>query len=664
MARVVEELYEQIQLSEDEEKQVGGYFFEEIRKALASRIELERRWERAYRLYEGIRPRKDFPWRGASNINIPLVAIHASAIHARFMTSLFTPEPFWRVKSKNPDYQDFATAATEYLDWSQGNEFPFYEAVRDWAWDSIKVGLGVLKVTWKKRRGKQLRYEEVPKKSGVMGKIGAMFGATELKVVEDEVDIDDHPDVESIPTHHFVWPNGYHNVQTAPWVCHRMRLSPAQVEALYDQGWLHKGKDRIIGAETTIRDRIDIVKDEMMGYWPTAYQNIELYEIWAKYKIGNRSEGELQIVMEPLTQTICRINPNPYFHRKRPFVIGRLEVREHAIPGFGVGDQIGDLNDELNTVHNQTVDATTTATVQMFKVRAGSPAEASIDQIWPGKKIPVSQQDDVTELAMGTLTTTSFPLEQQVQSYAERRTGISDFNLGREPLPSRRGTATGTMAIIQEGNKKFDYQIRDMRSGLSEVGMMLLSMMQQNNPDGVVKEVLGKDGDSFQQIKLIFPTIPLSAAVTVDVVAGTAAVNRQVQRQDAITLYQLMMSFYQQAFQFGQLLSQPGIPPTLAQLGLELAHGGEVLMKEVLNAFENRRGDELVPSLEDIYAQLAASGVAQGIAGAPGMGGAPAGVPGAGAPGPGAGGFNPTLLGGAGVQGGGPKGQGGAGNLG
>lgn len=654
---LLEDLYKQLTLTDEQRKAIGTHFTDEVKKAIASRLELERKWERSYRLYEGLRPRKDFPWRGAANVNVPLVPIHASAIHARFMTSLFSPEPFWRVRAKNPDYQDFAQAATDYLDWSQQSEFPFYEAVRDFAWDSIKYGLGVLKVTWKRRKGKKLRYERAEQ--------GSAAGAEPLTIAEDEVLIDDRPDVISIPPHLFVWPNGYDNIQTMPWICHMLRYSPEEVQALEDEGWLYDVAETVKAVQV-IRDRIDMVQDEVIGFWPTVRNTCQLFEIWTKYKIpdSDRPPGELHIVVDSMTGKLLRCNPNPYFHRRRPFVLGRLEVREHTVAGIGITDMIGDMNDELNTIHNQTVDATTVATVQMYKVRAGSPAEAGLDQIWPGKRIPVSTPDDVQELAMGPLTTTSQPLETMVQQYAEKRTGISDFNLGREPTPARRGTATGTMAIIQEGNKKFDYQIRDMRMALGEVGSMLLALIQQMNPDGVVRQVLGRDADKFKAIKLIFPDVPLDTAVSVEVVAGTATINRQVQRQDSITLFQLLMSFYQQSFQLGQLLAQPGIPPQLAMLGMQLAKGGETMMKEILLSFENRRGDELIPTLEDIYAQLYAGGAAQAAAQQAGMAGAPSGAGGPGGPGPGAGAGGPAGPAGGGFPGGGPLPQGPPGGLG
>ena len=615
MARSID-LYEQISLSKEEATTLADFYSTEVRKAIADRADLERRWERAYKLYEGLRPEKNYPWKGASNIHIPLVAIHASAIHARFMTTIFGSEPFWRVRAKNPDLQDFSDAATEHLDWSRQNEFRLYDAVRDFAWDSIKYGLGILKITWRMRTGFVLFHE--------LQKDGT------YKIMEDERTIENRPHVEAIAPYMFVWPSDYPDVQTAPWVCHRIRYTPAELQEMEDDGWLHNVSGSIKGA-TSKTDHLDMIKGDSEGVIASDREVIEVYEIWAKRRVNGRT-AEVQIIIDPDLSRVLKYNLNPNFHRKRPFVIGRLESREHSIPGLGISDQIGDINDELNTVHNQTVDATTVSICSMFGATPGTPAWDALADIHPGKRIP-ARKDEVFEIGLGPLKATSFPIEQGITNFAERRTGISDFGLGREPNPSRRGTATGTLAIIQEGNKKFDYQIKDMREALSEAGGMILSLMQQNNVSAVVRQVLGEDGESFEKIELAFPTEPILSGVSVEVVASSAAINRQVQRQDAVTLFQILMGFYTQSFQLAQTLSIPGMPVPMGELAIQLAEGAKTMMKEVLNSFENRRSDELLPDLEEIYGQLIATGLAEGFAQPPGMAGSPGGVPQEGQPG-------------------------------
>src|SRR2546430_17161317 len=62
----------------------------------------------------------------------------------------------------------------------------------------------------------------------------------------------------------------------------------------------------------------------------------------------------------------------------------------------------------------------------------------------------------------------------------ERRTGISDIQLGNlQALPGRT-PATTMLSLMQEGNRRPDLTIKDMRyEGLSTVGLRLLQLSQQ-----------------------------------------------------------------------------------------------------------------------------------------------------------------------------------------
>jgi len=615
MPKFAEGLYEQIETTEEEAAAIVSHFTNQVRRGIADRSRLEKRWKRAHALYEGTRTDKNFPWKGASNTSIPLVAIHASAIHARFVTTLFNPPgPFWLVKARNPDFQDFSKSATDLLDWSRTNQFDLYDATRDFAWDSIKLGMGVLKATWLKREG--TIYKHKKQKDGT------------FKVVKDTKVLEDRPNVEAVKPEKFVWSSGYDDIQTCPWLCHILNFTQGQIKGLKSSKFLFGDTDSLVEKfdSSDVTDR----RHEVAGIIPSNKLSIELYEIWGRWEVKGGDEVEVQIIIDPVRGKLLRYNLNPFFHRMRPFVVGRLEAREHMISGSGISDQIGDLNDEINTVHNQTVDATTVSIVQMFGVRAGSPADDGMTKIWPGKKVRFANPDDIQEIGLGPLKANSIPLEALARDYSERRTGISDFGLGRKPSASGRDTATGTLAIIQEGNKKFDYQVRDMRHPLGKLGLMILSMLQQNNAEGLAIRILGKKGQPFGEIRVAFDEeLDIPTDIDVEVMASSATMNASVARQDAMTLFQLMMSVYQQVFQFGQVLATPGIPPALSKLGIQLARGAEVLVKDVLTAFENRRQDEILPTLEDIYAELARGGAAAGAAQAAGVPGADGGVQGA-----------------------------------
>jgi len=610
---LIDNLYQPLKIGAKEGARLAEDLATKVKRAKADRSELEARWERAHKLFEGIRPAKTTPWVDAANTHIPLVSTHASAIHARFMTSAFGQEPVWTVKAKSPLFQDFAKAATEYMDWSARNEMGLYEAVRDAVWDAVKLNLGILKASWVREEGPIRKYQR--------GKDGKM------RLVEQKGVIKNQPLVEAVAPHMFVWSPGATDIQTAEWVAQIHRLSPLQLRHLFKRSHFVQNRELILAtAGYAVDDRIVVQIEKNEGIFASDREFVEIYEVWADTEV-NGELVKVKAMVEPSLGVFAALQPNPVLNRRRPFAALRLECREHSITGLGVGDQIGDLNEEANTVHNQMIDATTVSICQMFAVRQGSPAwEALESGIYPAKRIPKVSDSDVSVIEVGPMKATSLPLEEYIRSYAERRTGISDFGLGREPSASRRGTATGTLAIIQEGNRKFDFQVSDMRRGMGEIGMTVLGMIQQVYPEGRQLEVLGPAGESFNMINVAFPEdTPLEEAVSVEVIANSAAVNRQVKRQDSISLFQIVMSLYAQSFQLAQQLAMPGQPPPLIEMGVQMAKGAKILMQDILESFENRQADEIIPDLEELYAQIGAIGFAQGFAQAAGLGG-PAGA--------------------------------------
>lgn len=643
--RTAEDLYKQFSLTKEKATKVAIHFSTEVRNAKANRRNLEDRWERAVKLHEGRRDPKNHPVKDAANVHVPMVATHGAAIHSRFMTSLFGQDPLWKVRHRNPLYQDFAEQFTEYLDWGRTEQFPVYRPIRDFSYDAVKLGLGILKLTWLRRKGVELHYNE------------------KFEIVEDEILVEDRPNVESIQPEFFVWSEGASDIQTCPWICHIRKFTPGELVKRARSKEIYNLEEALTAAGVPF-DRVEAARDETAGFInPRSAESIETYEIWGRYDINDDGvEEEIQIEIEPRGGTVLRCNALPYFHRRRPFVIGRLEVIEHQIAGSGVADQIGDINEEVNTIHNQTIDAAKFSNLTMFMCRSGTPAWDALEELYSGKRIPMISDKDVIPLPMGSFAVQALALEQNAHAMAERRTGVSDFSVGREPSASRRGTATGTLAIIQEGNKKFDFQVRDMRDALGEAGFMLASMIDQMNPSGLVQEVLGPDGAAMESFRINFPRdVPLHKAVSVEVVPSSAAVNRQIQRQDAVSLYQLWSNFAQQAIQLGFTIQQSGpMTPPLLALVSQLGKGAEVMLAEILQAFENRRKDELVPDLEEIFNEIGAQG-AQLAAGLQAVGSLVQGAGGAGQ-GQGAGGGQQPP--GGGIQGGGPAPPGAGGGLG
>jgi hypothetical protein len=207
-------------------------------------------------------------------------------------------------------------------------------------------------------------------------------------------------------------------------------------------------------------------------------------------------------------------------------------------------------------------------------------------------------------------------LQSNVQALGERRTGISDIQLGNiQELPGRT-PATTMLSLLQEGNRRPDLTIKNMRyTGLSTVGLRIVQLMQQyaSSPVDVggqqlmklVLQTLGMpEGQEVAQ-KLTTPMEDAALGIGVSITATSGSANKEVERQGFTTLLQLAAGLYPQFLQAVQLASSaPGTP--LAAVALQSAHGLQELFQRLLEQYDVRNPEEilaLTPQTENALEQ-------------------------------------------------------------
>jgi hypothetical protein len=233
-------------------------------------------------------------------------------------------------------------------------------------------------------------------------------------------------------------------------------------------------------------------------------------------------------------------------------------------------------------------------------------------------------------------------LETSCLAYSERRSGVADYQLGRESnVMGNRATATGTLALIQEGNRRFDLNVRDVRDCLGAVGKKLLILNAQFRPSGMAYFVKGQDGELVEQV-LNLPDEFLADGIGMELTASTATINREIEKQGLMSMMGTLTQYYQQLIQISSIAMNPQTPPPVQQMAIQMADGARYLMSMIVQTYEIRAVDTLLPpSLADqLQADTYAN--AQQPPGPPGGAGpnqngagmgAPMGAPGGGAPG-------------------------------
>lgn len=556
----------------------------ELEEALYAH-ELKLEWiNESNRLYMGdpITARKTFPWDGAANLVVPLVGITVDSIVARIINTIFAVQPFWSAQALIKDLEPVVHPLQDFMEWSRINELDMYMQIRSWIVEVVKHGWAYLKIYW----------ESFTHRTFV---ISAGAARPRDKIVR-------RPQVKHILLADIICQAGIEDeLNQAEWMAHRIRLTDGQLRwRKHDR--VYQEVDKILAhkAEMTPMEE-KVLQNELEEAAPRPRDKLNtLYEVYADLPLGGSDlPVPVMITYHHETRTIARCVYNPDVMGERPFKKGKFIDREGKRDGIGISRQLALLQEEISTLHNQQVDNATLANTRFFIGRRGVVRNGT--KVWPGRFLTVPDPSkDIITLPMADVYPSMRQLETSCLAYSERRSGVADYQLGRESnVMGNRATATGTLALIQEGNRRFDLNVRDVRDCLGAVGKKLLILNAQFRPSGMAYFVKGQDGELIEQV-LNLPDEFLADGIGMELTASTATINREIEKQGLMAMMGTLTQYYQQLIQISGIAMNPQTPPPVQQMAVQMADGARYLMSMIVQTYEIRAVDTLLPpSLAD-----------------------------------------------------------------
>lgn len=565
---------------------LGGQLDESMRNHEQLEAELNR-WERAYEAQPESKT-KDFPWQGACNVVIPLIGIAVDSIVARIVNTIFSITPFWSIRPLRAGAEGVAKPLESALEWSRQNEFNMYREVRKWVPDVVLYGWGYMKVPWDVRIVREFR----PNQDGDP----TLFE----RVVR-------RPNPHWVPIRDIITQAGMDDdLEQAEWFAHRFRLTDGTLR-LRERDTGFANVDEIIKHKESINQPSEMAGTPNLssGGQDNKERLNTMYEMSANISLLEEEglpESTVLTLHRP-TRKITRAIYNPFFHGRRPFVKAKFIERQGRIDGYGIARRLIDLQDELTTIHRQQVDNSTIANTRFFVGRRGVVKPNT--RVYPGRFLTVPDPDrDVKVLQLGDTYNSMHQLAVEILAYAERASGVSDPFLGRESsVIGSRATATGTLAILQEGNRRFDLNVRDIRDALGEAGRMVLELNHQFRPRGFFSLIQGEEGRLTEKVLELPPDFS-AATLAVELTASTATINRDVERQGLISLLGLLAQYYQRLMEMSVVASNPQLPGEAKALAQKAFGGATFVMQRLLQTFDVKNIDAVIPTavLEEINA--------------------------------------------------------------
>lgn len=586
-------------ITADQEKKLMKYLLEELETAIKDVVEPRAaRFESFNDCYYGVTKPRRADWM--SNVPMLMSATFVDAIKARLMGTVTQFKPMFMLEpTRNSGWLKVVNKTSQFLDYKVQREMHLPRVLRKVLFEACRLGTGAMLTPWRtsvKRKTVQRyfwkRDIEVPVMQGIIP--------------------------EYLPMRDLVYPAGFSEVEALPWFARPLRwtklmMRKAKAEGVYDH------VDEVMQHEKPVDQQLTDAASRTEETIGPRIQGWEFYFEW-DFKGDGHAKRYVAVVNFDINR-VLRIEPLAY--SEYPLRLLRYGPRDYGLEGLGVIETTRPLDDALYALYNLLIDNYKIATMQCLKGVKGSGLTADTS-VYPGKLFLLDSLDDLEAFSLGQPYSMNPQFTQELWNLGERRSGVSDYALGRQsPGVGRGATATGTLALIQEGQRRFDETVADVRDTLDDFALFTLDEMHSRLDSTQAYMLLGEDGryvEEFLNLPKQMPSMGLNVVPT----AARASLNKETRKQDALATFQILERYYNTVQNLMLLVAEA--PPDMREVLLGIAKGTADKVKQVLEAHGEIAPDEYV----DLLAKEEEDerGAPEGFQAEPGMEGPPPATPG------------------------------------
>lgn len=613
-------------LTEETRTQLCIWLDQWLQTLEADQAELQADWAKQEVAYRALSDApKTKPYVGADTTVIPAIAMAVDPINARLDTGIFKQDPVFQVKALKKSFVPFVPAISAWIDFWQRHKWHLRQVSQPRVLEFTKLGTCVFKTVYHIERSKIVTYDD-----------------TTWEVVKREEKRYSGPKVFGVSLGDLLFPPNYQHLQDCPVVFERIRTTYSKLKVLEASKYL-VDVDKIKAFQSQERTDLEKAREDVARHVPTQFRQDELlvYEGWCDYDIdGDGLPEKLVITYHKDTRTILQCRYNWYFHQRKPYTVIPFTVVNDSLYGLGLGEMVKPFQDALTKWHQMATDNAYLANIRMFIVKKESGIE-EVPRLYAGRCFFVDDpKSDFIPFASGEVYPSTLSERQNLFGMVEKRTGVSDYLTGREsPIIGTRATATSTLALIQEGTKRVEQVLENLRAGYSEVLEFAMSIWIQYGPEGIDELVFGDD-EIGKQLKIFFSQVThenVNGALAFDLTAADAAGNRQATQQMQLQIIQIMMQYLEKLMAAGQAMLQAmasGNQP-FAELIVDVTEAARNMFKDLLIKYDIKNPDDYLPDIRDYLNGQPAAGQPQqgpigGVGGPPPGAQVPPGLPGVG----------------------------------
>lgn len=550
------------------------------------------RWKEAYIAPLPDGP-KNFPIPNSSNLTVPLIKEHVHTLVGQLVQSTIAQRPYVTFKDLAWEWTDYVDLLERFLDTAADRDLDYEESCILWIIESAILGTSIMEVPYEVDERSVYRYT-------VDGK----------RTFKTNVIFQDGPTVKHVPIGSFWIRMDERDPQKARWCAKRLQLSEMELLEKEAQGKFY-GVRKILDFYAKPEDdekvadraftgaRNDLIRqaeDEALKQKPIMPSKLEIFEIYISYDIdGDGRFEELRLYYHRDSRNFVGRQFLPYWSGQRGFIKLGYFPRIDRFYDEGIAEMLEQIQIAVSAIVNRRADNATMANLKMILKRKILRSLMPGDPLYTGKIIEVNDiYNDVREFSMSEIYPSTVSEEQILRGLADRLSGINEGAQGAA-MPVTRTTAAAQLALLQEQRNRIGLSITKIRKGQRKIFQLAFWHYNQFGTNSKGLLWMGEKGRIVDAIFRL-PRRVKELIQAIDISVPTSLQNKQVKRENAIAVFNLMVQLYKEMLPLVQALA----PNALGEVVGGMVKSARHFMQEVLETFDVSDPDAVLTGIASL----------------------------------------------------------------
>ena len=508
---------QRIRLSEDDKSKIRDLMFKVVTEWESNTTLLHSRLRRYNNQMEGIKTSKDFPWKNSSNLHIPIPEIHISGVHSIIVETIVNNDFIWKCRMTIPEDPQASSVnrdIEEFLDHKSRGELGIDEKLDEYLYNACRDPLAICVMDWVEEYETRFDiavFEDVdsfqtrfpdPVSAGVTPEryrkyIDKILSKPPLRIKVKEYAVKFRgPYARIVELKDFVIvPVTSPSVRYSVFYGDTFTERDNYFRVRANMDWFDKSEvEKMLekpGSQTA-RDLVSQQQDRIEGLGRSRQTPVdERHCVQGNLSCDLNNDGEEElyaIVFHKESKAILRFEEYPYWHNRPNYIPTGLRKRTNRLLRRCISDMLFDISEEIDTQHNQRIDARTITLVPSFMKKSTSLVkfDRNDQMFYPGVVFTVQSMDEVQQMKI-TQTDMGQSLQEEanLMQVAELTTKWTALRGGQTTAKDPRAPAKKVQALIGQSNQGIDAYLKSIEPAIDEIGSQILELYYQFSPDHV-----------------------------------------------------------------------------------------------------------------------------------------------------------------------------------